>query len=157
MWKLLPVEGPRGAHRVRAAESGLGRNRLHLSAVRRVSRSAAAVSVAAYSPGALNVTIDGRTEPTTGGELVSGGYFPLLGVPAGLGRLLGPDDDRVPMGHPVAVISDGYWRRRFARDPGNRRQDPRAERRAVHDRRRDTRRNSSASKWARRPGYSSRS
>ena len=48
---------------------------------------------------------------------MSGNYFSLLGVRPVRGRLLGLDDDRVPSGHPVAVISDGYWQRRFGRDP----------------------------------------
>src|ERR1700721_2697068 len=36
-------------------------------------------------------------------ELVSGTYFPVLGVTAGLGRTFTPDDDRIPNGHPVAI------------------------------------------------------
>ena len=44
-------------------------------------------------------------------------YFSLLGVPPAAGRTLGPDDDRVPSGHPVAMISYGYWKRRFGLDP----------------------------------------
>jgi predicted permease len=50
-------------------------------------------------------------------ELVTGSYFPVLGVPPALGRTLTPDDDRVPGGHPVAVLSFAYWERRFHRDP----------------------------------------
>jgi predicted permease len=50
-------------------------------------------------------------------QLVSGNYYSVLGVQAMLGRTLTPDDDRVPDAHPVAVISYGYWRRRFAGDP----------------------------------------
>jgi predicted permease len=37
--------------------------------------------------------------------LVSGSYFPMLGVNPAVGRYLTPDDDRVLGGHPVAVIS----------------------------------------------------
>jgi predicted permease len=48
-------------------------------------------------------------------SMVSGGYFPMLGIRPGTGRLIGPDDDRVPGAHPVAVISDEYWQRRLAR------------------------------------------
>jgi predicted permease len=51
------------------------------------------------------------------GELVSGTYFPVLGVSAAVGRLLGPEDDRSPGGHPVAVLSHAYWTSRFASDP----------------------------------------
>ena len=46
-------------------------------------------------------------------ELVSGNYFAALGVQAERGRLLTPDDDRVAGGHPVAVMSYGYWQRSY--------------------------------------------
>jgi hypothetical protein len=46
-------------------------------------------------------------------HLVSGTYFRVLGVRASRGRTIGPDDDRNPGGHPVAVVSDAYARRRF--------------------------------------------
>ena len=49
-------------------------------------------------------------------HLVSGNYFRVLGVPAALGRVLQPQDDR-PNAPRVAVISDHYWRNRFANDP----------------------------------------
>jgi predicted permease len=51
------------------------------------------------------------------GAVVSGSYFPVLGVHAWLGRTLTPADDRVPGGHPVAMLSYSYWQRRFAGDP----------------------------------------
>jgi len=50
-------------------------------------------------------------------DLVSGNFFALLGVRAAAGRLIAPTDDRTPMGHPVAVLSDSYWRQRFGGDP----------------------------------------
>jgi putative ABC transport system permease protein len=46
-------------------------------------------------------------------ELVSGNYFDVLGVVPAVGRTLTPDDDRIPGGHPVVVLSHGYWTRRF--------------------------------------------
>jgi predicted permease len=51
------------------------------------------------------------------GELVSGSYFPVLGVRPALGRLLAEDDDRVPGGHPVAVLSHAFWTSRFGAEP----------------------------------------
>ena len=48
------------------------------------------------------------------GAIVSGNYFPILGVQPALGRLISPDDDRTPGAHPVTVISYGLWQRRFA-------------------------------------------
>ncbi len=76
-----------------------------------------ALHVAGYGTVPLNVAIDGRMEPTLQGHLVSGSYFPLMGLAPAAGRLLGPDDDRVPSGHPVAVLSYEYFRRRFGADP----------------------------------------
>ncbi len=34
-----------------------------------------------------------------------------------LGRILTPEDDRVPSGHPFVVLNYNYWRTRFAGDP----------------------------------------
>jgi predicted permease len=51
------------------------------------------------------------------GVLVSGSYFPLLGVRPSLGRLLGPEDDRAIAGHFVAVLSHNYWTNRLGADP----------------------------------------
>ena len=50
-------------------------------------------------------------------ELVAGNYFEALGVRAQLGRTLLPSDDVAAGQHPVAVISDALWRRKFAGDP----------------------------------------
>jgi len=50
-------------------------------------------------------------------EIVTGSYFPVLGLQPALGRLLSPDDDVSRNGHPVVVLSHGYWVRRFAGDP----------------------------------------
>ena len=51
------------------------------------------------------------------GELVSGSYFPLLGVQPALGRLLSWDDDRNIGGHFVTVLSYDYWASRLGADP----------------------------------------
>ena len=50
-------------------------------------------------------------------QLISGSYFPVLGVNAGLGRVLTEADDQTPGGHPVAVVSYAWWQRRLAADP----------------------------------------
>ncbi len=49
-------------------------------------------------------------------ELVSGSYFPILGVGAALGRTIAPDDDAVPDSRPVVVLSYGFWRSYFDSD-----------------------------------------
>jgi predicted permease len=65
---------------------------------------------------AFHIGAAGRTERVAG-EIVSGNYFPVLGIGAALGRTLTADDDRMPSGHPVAVLSHGFWTTRFASDP----------------------------------------
>lgn len=64
----------------------------------------------------FSVGFNGGTERARG-EFVSGTYFPVLGVQAAVGRTFTPDDNRVPGGHPVAVLTYGYWQSRFASDP----------------------------------------
>jgi predicted permease len=49
------------------------------------------------------------------GQLVSGSFFPVLGVNAALGRTLMPDDD-ADTAPAAAVISHGYWKQRLAGD-----------------------------------------
>jgi predicted permease len=66
---------------------------------------------------AANVGGHGETKRVTM-EMVSGNYFTMLGVPAAIGRTFGPDDDRQPGGHPVAVLSYNYWMTAFGGDPG---------------------------------------
>jgi predicted permease len=56
-----------------------------------------------------------RTERVSA-ELVSGTYFPVLGVGAALGRTFTPDDDRIPGGHPLVMLSYSFWQSRFASD-----------------------------------------
>jgi predicted permease len=49
-------------------------------------------------------------------ELVSGLYFPTLGIGAALGRTIAPDDDAVPDTKPVVVLSYSFWRTYFTGD-----------------------------------------
>ena len=65
------------------------------------------------------VAVDGNEDPSAfvEGRVVTGSYFDVLGVKPRLGRLITPDDDRDPGGHPVIVISHAFWQRRFNGDP----------------------------------------
>ena len=65
-----------------------------------------------------SVSVDNQTERVAA-ELVSGNYFSMLGVKPALGRVFNSqEDDQIYRGHPVVVLSYGYWASRFARDPG---------------------------------------
>ena len=64
------------------------------------------------------ISIGLREEPMTGeAEMVSGSYFPVLGLNAAKGRLLIPDDDRVVGGSFVAVVSHRFWVNKLGEDP----------------------------------------
>jgi predicted permease len=62
----------------------------------------------------LQISQTGRSERLLG-ELVSGTYFPELGVTPAAGRLFTADDDAAG-GRGVVVLSYGYWRSRFNGD-----------------------------------------
>jgi predicted permease len=66
--------------------------------------------------GRVNIVIKGEAGLASG-QLVSGDYFAGLGVPAIIGRTIAVSDDRQGA-PPVAVISYGFWKRRFGGDPG---------------------------------------
>jgi predicted permease len=64
---------------------------------------------------AFSLNFEGKTERISG-ELVSGSYFPVLGVGAALGRVFNQSDDRTPGGVPYAVLSYRFWISRFSGD-----------------------------------------
>ena len=59
-------------------------------------------------PTTVNLSTGGEHLPV-GAEIVSGSYFPVLGVRPALGRLIDESDDRHPGAHPVVVLSYDYW------------------------------------------------
>ena len=65
----------------------------------------------------LSLTFEGRTE-LAAGELVTGNYFPVLGVGAALGRVFTASDDLTQGTNYTAVLSYRYWKTRFNGDPG---------------------------------------
>jgi predicted permease len=72
--------------------------------------------VAAHRLLDVNLAFKGQTTAASG-MLVSGSYFGVLGLTPAAGRLLGPEDDRTPGAHQVAVLSHAWWRTRFAMSP----------------------------------------
>lgn len=76
----------------------------------------AAATAAAFQRTPTDAVIDG--EPIdVDAMMVSGAYFPMLGVRPLLGRGIEPADDASPIGAPVAVLSYTFWRGRFGGDP----------------------------------------
>ena len=72
--------------------------------------------IAAHGSMGANLAYQGRTLDAEA-ALVSGSYFPVLGLQPALGRLFTPDDDRTSGGHFVVVLSHAYWRSQLDQNP----------------------------------------
>jgi predicted permease len=60
----------------------------------------------------VNLTAGGDPSPVAA-EIVSGSYFPVLGVGPALGRVIEPEDDAAPGAGPVVVLSYDFWQAQF--------------------------------------------
>src|SRR5580692_9693284 len=60
----------------------------------------------------VNLTAGGDPRPVAA-EIVSGSYFPVLGVGPALGRVIEPADDAAPGAGPVVVLSYDFWQAQF--------------------------------------------
>jgi predicted permease len=72
--------------------------------------------VGVWSAGAATVTGAGEAEQVATVTMTHG-VLPAFGVPASLGRWFSPEDDS-PGGARTAILSHGYWQRRFGGDQG---------------------------------------
>ena len=72
--------------------------------------------VAGHTPTLFALRSEGRDDPRVYGELVTGNYFDVLGVGMQLGRSFRPEEDLTPGTHPVVVLGDRFWTRRFGAD-----------------------------------------
>src|SRR5450432_4209304 len=77
-------------------------------------RSRSFTGVAAFCVEVFNLTGRGDPEQIPAAR-VSWNFFDILGVPPVLGRGYRAEEDQ-PGGAPVAIVSDAFWRRRFAAD-----------------------------------------
>lgn len=68
------------------------------------------------TPDNLRLTGHGDPQPATS-IMVVGNFFQVLGVKPAMGRLFTPEETR-PGPHPVALLTDAYWRHQFAADAG---------------------------------------
>ncbi|MBI1898692.1 MAG: ABC transporter permease [Acidobacteria bacterium] len=121
--RALPVRNPGGLVFVQKADRRESVSRFSYPVFRELRDKCGSFSgLFAFTPvNGVTVRSSGSggstAEEVAMGQLVSGEFFDVLGVSALMGRVLRPEDDRVQGGHPVAVISYGYWKRRWAQDP----------------------------------------
>lgn len=74
------------------------------------------VQLAAHRRTGANISTGNQTRNSEV-MLVSGSYFPVLGLRPALGRLAGPTDDEVVGGHPVVVPGHRFWEVALGADP----------------------------------------
>ena len=72
--------------------------------------------IAAHNEFGVSLSWQGQSD-SGDGMVVSGSYFPVLGLQPALGRLLSPEDERQKPGSFVAVLSHDNWMRRFGGRP----------------------------------------
>src|SRR5688572_8328272 len=77
---------------------------------------AAAADLALYESPDQRPLGRGEEPPTIGVSPASASYFSVLGVRPAVGRVYAPDEDRLDVAAPVAVISDRLWQREFNSD-----------------------------------------
>ena len=72
--------------------------------------------IAAHVLFGANIAFEGQTL-NGDGMMVSGSYFPVLGLQPALGRLISPADDQNIGAHFVTVLSYGYWAQQMGASP----------------------------------------
>ena len=113
----LPVERPDELVRVFGGGGGQRFNVstfANLSDLATRSQTLAATAIHQQTTSAFGL---GDASETADVELVSGSYFPMLGIDASLGRMISPSDDVEGNAASIAIISDAWWRTRLGARP----------------------------------------
>lgn len=116
VWKALPVSKPEELVRISlSSDSGLT-DVPTVAFVRQLRSASVFEGVFVTNADGLSFSYDDRAERVQG-EVVSGDYFDVLGVPPIIGQ---PFTSEVRNGRwaPEAVLSYRFWQRRFGGDPG---------------------------------------
>jgi predicted permease len=72
-------------------------------------------TIAAYRSTGFNLSGNGEPERVHG-EMISAGFFEILGVNPMLGRTFSEDEDRIGA-NPTVMITEGLWKRKYGSDP----------------------------------------
>jgi putative ABC transport system permease protein len=117
---LRPLPFPDAGRLVRIFETNLSRGWPQFSAscanvIDWQSEARSFDPLAAARGRSINLTESGEPE-RIGGTATTSNLFTMLAARPALGRTFGADDER-PGAPPVAMITDGLWKRRFASDP----------------------------------------
>jgi predicted permease len=118
LFQRSPLADPETLVNLYETEGGGGFNPLSHPNIEDLRRGTAHVFSGIVASAPVPASIErGGVVTTTFGEAVTGGAFALLGIEPALGRAIQPEDDLARGGHPVVMLSHGYWRRAFGTDP----------------------------------------
>jgi predicted permease len=73
--------------------------------------------IAGHMPFAVSLSMPGQTPINADGVLVSGSYFPVLGIQPAIGRLFDRTDDQGVRVNNVTVLSYAFWENSLGADP----------------------------------------
>jgi hypothetical protein len=121
LWSPLPVSDPKEIfHVMRASSEGdfAGEFSYSYPLFQQFSNTASPLGevFATEVVGPRKFEVNGVSDRRVAGEAVSGNFFSVLRVGPIVGRVLEPQDDTVPGGNHVAVLSYAFWKRRFQSD-----------------------------------------
>jgi putative ABC transport system permease protein len=118
LFRESPLDHPETLVNIYESDAGRGFNPMSHPNIDDLRRGSAGVfrgiAVSAIAPAQIE---RGADVSLVVGEAVTGGAFALLGVEPQLGRAIQPEDDVARGGHPVVMLSHGYWQRAFGGDP----------------------------------------
>ena len=118
LFRQSPLADPGTLVNIYEAEGGKGFNPLSYPNIEDLRRGTTHVFTGLAASTFTVASLDhGGAAGTVLGEAVTGGAFTLFGIKPRLGRAIEPEDDVARGGHPVMMLSHGYWQRAFGGDP----------------------------------------
>src|SRR4029453_9026530 len=118
LFQQFPFHDPAALVNIYESEGGRGFNPMSHPNIEDLRKGTTQVFSGIAASTFFPAPIDGgETARIVMGGVVTGGTFALLGVEPLLGRAILPEDDVARGGHPVVMLSYGYWQRAFGADP----------------------------------------
>jgi putative ABC transport system permease protein len=121
LWRPVPFADPDSLAILYVTRTtprdGLARLRWSRPVIEELKGTASFEAVASFTRPTVAVGGGPGTPEQIDAEIVSPPYFRILRVAPSLGRTFLDDEDGAPGAHPVVVVSDRLWRRRFDADP----------------------------------------
>jgi predicted permease len=118
LFRGSPLDNPETLVNIYESEAGRGFNPMSFPNIEDLRKGTThvfrGIAASTFAPAPID---RGGTVGSVMGEAVTGGAFALLGIQPQLGRTIQPEDDVARGGHPVVMLSHGYWQRAFGGDP----------------------------------------